>query len=94
MKEPRDDVAHEVLGAEADREAGDAGAGQDRHDVDRQLAQQHQDRDEPDRTVTRLRQDAAQRARAALPLEIGLPVAPRQLCCRCSIARFAARITT
>ena len=43
-EEARDDVAHEILRAEADRQAGDAGAGQDRHHVDRQLAQQHQHR--------------------------------------------------
>ena len=49
QEEPRDHVAHQVLRAEADGQPGDAGAGEDRHDVDRQLAQQHQDRDEPDR---------------------------------------------
>ena len=48
-EEPRDHVADEILRAEADRQPRNPGAGQDRHDVDAELAQQHQDGDEADR---------------------------------------------
>ena len=73
-EEAGDDVAHQVLRAEADRQAGDAGAGQNRQHVDRQLAQQHQDRDEPHGDRDQPRQDAAERAGAPLPLEIAIAV--------------------
>ena len=86
QKETGDDVAHEILRAEADRQARDAGAGQDRQDVERQLAQQHQDGDEADRRRDQARQDAAQRRRAPLPLEIGGACRRDSLNCRCSIS--------
>ena len=79
QKESGDDVAHQVLRAEADREAGDARAGQNRQHVDRQLAQEHQDCDEADRRRHQAGQNAAERRRAPLPFEIGFRVPAPQL---------------
>ena len=47
-EEAADDVADQRLRAEADRQAGDAGAGQHRGDVDLELLQNHQGRDADD----------------------------------------------
>src|SRR5262245_17290248 len=79
QKEARDDVAHQILRPEADGQAGDAGAGQDRHDVDGQLAHHHQDPDEHDRDRDQAGEDAAERRGTPLPFEIGRRVAPREL---------------
>jgi hypothetical protein len=55
----RQEVAHQRLGAEADRHAEDAGARQQRGEVEADLAEAHEQRDEPDHE----RHDAAQHAR-------------------------------
>ena len=79
QEEAGDDVADQVLRAEPDRQArrsprpsGSAGRRW-------QLAQQHQHRDEPDDRRDQAGEDAAERRRAPLPLEIGGRVPPRQL---------------
>jgi hypothetical protein len=68
-----------ILCAEADGETGDARAGENRHDVDRQLAQQHQYCHEHHGGGHQAGQNAAQRGRPPLPFEVGGSVAARQL---------------
>ena len=63
-EEAGDHVAHQGLGAEADRQAGDAGAGQRRRDVDAELAQHHQPGDDRDGDGQRLLNEPAERLRA------------------------------
>ena len=79
QEESRDHVAHQILRAEADRQAGDPGAGENRQDVDRQLAQQHEHGDESDGDRHQAREDTAERRRAPLPLEVGFRVTPSEL---------------
>ena len=44
-EEPGDEVLDQVLRAEADRQSGDAGAGQQRAEVDAELAEHEHERD-------------------------------------------------
>ena len=81
-KKPGDDVADQRLRAEADREADDAGAGQDRRDVDVELAQDDQDGGRPDQHGERAAHDAGDRLRALAPLERVEPGADRHLALR------------
>ena len=55
QEEAADDVAHQRLRAEADRQAGNPGAGQHRRDVDAELVEDHQHGD----TVIASRRDVA-----------------------------------
>ena len=79
QKEPRDDVAHQVLRAESDREPGDSRPRQDGQNVDRQLAQQHQHGDEHHTDRHDARQNPAERRCPALPFEVALDVMPPDL---------------
>ena len=65
-------IADKILRAEADREAGNAGAGQNRQHVDRQFPQQHQGGEKPHGDGDQPCEDAAERAGAPLPLEIAI----------------------
>jgi hypothetical protein len=69
QKEPSEEVAHEILRAESDRDARDAGAGQQRTDVKADLAQRHHDRHRPNGEPRRSRSDARKRVRALLGLQ-------------------------
>ena len=69
QEEPADDVAHHRLGAEADRQSGDARSGQHRCDVDPQLVKNHQHCDRDDGDGRDLAEKGAQRAGALRPLE-------------------------
>ena len=65
-------VTDKILGPETEREADNAGAGQNRQHVDRQFAQQHQGGKKPHGDRDQSREDAAERAGAPLPLEIAI----------------------
>ena len=70
QEEPADDVAHERLGAEADRETGDPGAGQDAGVMSRPNSRQHhQQRDTDHQHGDRVLNHGAERARAFRPLD-------------------------
>jgi hypothetical protein len=73
-EEARDHVAHQVLRAEANRQPRNAGASQDRQQVDGQLTEHHQDPDEPRRHAHDIRENPPERRRSSLPFEIGLRV--------------------
>ena len=71
QKEAGNDVSDEILRAKAYGEPGNAGTGQNRHDVDRQFTQEHHDCDEADDHGDESGENARERAGSALPLEIG-----------------------
>ena len=79
QEEAGDDVADQVLRAEADRQPGDARAGQDRHDVDRSSRSSIRIATKPTVDRHQAGENAAERGGAPLPFEVGGRVAPRQL---------------
>ena len=95
QEEAGDDVAHQVLRAEADRQPGNAGAGQDRQDVDQSSRSSIRIATKPTDDGDDAGQDAAERRGAALPFEMAAaaPCRRASLNCRCSIARFDRRTT-
>ena len=62
QEDPGDDVLHQLLRAEADGDADDAGAGQQRADVDADLAERRQADDRQDGGEQRRAEDRRQRA--------------------------------
>ncbi len=70
-KEACDYVAHEVLGAEADGEAGHARARQNGRYIEPAFPQYHDDRDRPDQNRSRLLNDARQSGRTLFHFEVG-----------------------
>ena len=76
QEEPADDVAHERLRAEAERNTGDARARQERHDVEPELAQDHQQRHREHERCDDVLDELAERARPFRTLQ---NVEPRSL---------------
>ena len=62
-EEPRQEVADEALGTEAERDAEHPGPGDQRREVDPELAQHDQDRDAPDDGVGEPTEDVGHRLR-------------------------------
>ena len=94
-EEPGHEVAHEALRAERHREADDAGAGEQRRDVEAELAQHQQQRDDDEHRTTDVPEQlgggpgALLRARCAGPV---CPSSPHRSM-RCAISRMTTQAT-